>query len=94
MKINKRLSVFAILYNLVSLYVIYQIAVIDEPATTLGYIINVPIFWIVAGIILGVLISKKLIKVNTKTEIWLFIFSTPLPLIVLLFLMYLLNPSF
>lgn len=92
MNCNKSLLTFAIVYNVITLYFVYKMT--DDPSSSIGYIFILPSFWIVAGIILGILFWTKLIKQTTKIDDWLFIFSTPLPIFGYMFLGYVFNSAF
>ncbi len=55
-----------------------------DQSASLGYVLMFPIFWIIAGIILGVLLWLKKIKINSWLDTIIIACSTPIPVFILL----------
>ena len=80
MKKNKKtLYFFAIIYTAVTIYLIVK-AKRDEPSAALVYVFLFFAFWIVGGIILGLLFWLTKIKIKTIIDKITLAFSTPFPL--------------
>ncbi len=84
MKTNKALLFFFIVYSLITIYFIYDIQ--RDQSASLGYVFIFPVFWILAGIALGLLFWIKKIKLKSATDVFLLIFSTPIPLLLIFFI--------
>ena len=93
MKKNKKtLYFFAIIYTAVTIYLIVK-AKRDEPSAALVYVFLFFAFWIVGGIILGLLFWLTKIKIKTIIDKITLVFSTPLPMLVFSFLSYSESPQ-
>jgi hypothetical protein len=80
MKTSKTLIAFCIVYNIITLYFISDIQ--RDQSASLGYVFIFPVFWIIAGIILGVLFWIKKARLNTLWDKLLLFFSTPFALLI------------
>ncbi len=80
MKTSKTLIAFCIVYNIITFYFISNIQ--QDQSSSLGYVIIFPLFWIIAGIILGVLFWLKKASLITLWDKLLLFFSTPFPLLI------------
>jgi len=90
MKTNKVLLTFAIVYTIITISFINNIQ--QDQSASLGYVFIFPVFWIIAGIILGLLFWFKKIRLQTLADRFFLLFSTPLPLL-LVFLVFSNLPS-
>ena len=84
MKTSKTLILFCIAYNIITLYFISDIQ--RDQSASLGYVFIFPVFWIIAGIILGLLFWFKRIRLSTIWDKILLFFSTPLALLIPFFI--------
>ena len=82
MKISKTLLFYFIAYNLVTIYFISEMY--RDQSASLGYVLLFPIFWGIAGVILGILLWRKKIKISSWVDKILIACSTPIPVFILL----------
>jgi len=80
MKTSKTLIAFCIVYTILTIYFISDIQ--RDQSASLGYVFIFPVFWIIAGIILGLLFWLKKIRLTTIWDKILLFFSTPLVLLI------------
>lgn len=83
-KSNMILFVYAILYTLISINFIADMK--NNESGSLLYIAVFPIFWIVAGLLFGILFWLKIIKIKTILDYIVLIFSTPVPTLIFAFI--------
>ncbi len=81
---NTILFWYALIYNAITIYFIYDME--KDPSSSLAYVGTFPIFWISGAIILGVLFKKKKIRLESRNDKIAFVFSTPVPFFVLIFI--------
>jgi glucan phosphoethanolaminetransferase (alkaline phosphatase superfamily) len=82
---NKSLLIYAIVYSALTIYFITEMN--KDQSASLGYVIFVfPIFWVIAGLVLGVLFWLAKIKIRTVLDKIAMIFSTPIPIFIFLFI--------
>jgi glucan phosphoethanolaminetransferase (alkaline phosphatase superfamily) len=79
MKTNKVLLAFAIVYVIITISFLHNIQ--KDQSASLGYVFIFPIFWIIGGMILGLLFWFKKVRLQTIANKLLLLFSTPLPLL-------------
>jgi glucan phosphoethanolaminetransferase (alkaline phosphatase superfamily) len=84
-KSNKTLLIYALIYSVFTFYFVIEMN--KDQSVSLGYVIFIfPIFWIIAGIVLGILFWLTKIKIRTVTDKIAMIFSTPIPLFIFFFI--------
>ena len=88
---NKILLIYSIAYSVITLYFISEM--LRDQSTSLGYAFLFPIFWAIAGLLLGLLFWLTKIKIQTLADKIAIIFSTPIPLFVFVFIWSLLPGS-
>lgn len=77
---NKTLTVFAIIYTTITVYFLVDIK--RDESASLGYFFLFPVFWLIGGLVLGLLFWLIKIKINTTIDKISFAFSTPGPMII------------
>ena len=87
---NKKLLIFSILYTIITVFFFIDIS--RDQSNSLAYVYIFPAFWLIGGIILGLLLRSGKVKVEGWNTIG-FLFSTPLPTFVLFTLTKAINPS-
>lgn len=80
MKTSKTLIAFCIVYNIITFYFISNIQ--QDQSASLGYVVIFPVFWIISGIILGVLFWLKKASLKTFWDKLLLFLSTPFALLI------------
>jgi len=80
---NKVLLIFATVYTLITIYFIYDIK--RDESASLGYLFIFPVFWMIAGILLGLLFWLTKIKLRTVSDKIALALSTPVPLFIFVF---------
>lgn len=83
-KSNKTLVIFAILYTAITIYFVVDIK--RDESASIGYLFLFPAFWLVGGLILGLLFWLTKIKLTTPLDKVTLAFSTPGPMIVFFFI--------
>jgi len=86
MRTSRTLIIFFILYNIITLAFISNIQ--QDQSASLGYVFIFPVFWIIAGIVLSLLFRSKRATLKTFWDKFLLFFSTPIPLLLVLFIFY------
>lgn len=76
MKISKTLLIYFIAYNFITIYFISEIY--RDQSSSLGYALMFPIFWLIAGIVLGILFWRKKIIIGSWLDKILVFCSTPI----------------
>lgn len=88
-KYNYILLIYAIVYTIITIYFIFDMT--RDESSSLAYVLIFPEFWIISGLILGLLFWLIKIKLQTTIDIISFTFCTPLPFFVFYFIMFLLS---
>ena len=88
---NKILLIYAVVYSVITLYFISEMQ--RDQSASLGYVLLFPIFWAIAGLLLGLLFWLTKIKIQTIADKLAIVFSTPIPLFVFVFIWSLLPRS-
>ena len=84
---NRNLWAFCSLYNLITIaFIAHAVSIHDSSG--LAYVFYFPVFWVVSGIVLWMLYRAREISIKGRTAILLVFFSTPAPVIMLLFLYF------
>lgn len=83
-KLDRALLLFAIAYSAITLYFIS--GMLRDQSASLGYVILFPVFWAIAGLLLGLLFWLKKVKIQTLADKITLGFSTPIPLVVFIFI--------
>lgn len=81
---NKTLIVFAIIYTAITVYFIVDIK--RDESASLGYLFLFPAFWLVGGVILGLLFWLTKIKIKTTIDRITLALSTPGPMLAFIFI--------
>jgi hypothetical protein len=83
-KSNKTLLIFSILHTAITIYFVVDIK--SNESASLRYLFLFPAFWLVGGLILGLLFWLTKIKLKTTLDKITVAFSTPAPMIVFFFI--------
>lgn len=81
---NKALFLFACVYNIVTIYFLYQLHI--SPSMTLGYVFIFLLFWLVAAILLALVMWLGNVEVKTYNNTIALVFSSPIPVVLLFFM--------
>lgn len=80
---NKILLIYSIVYSVITLCFISEMQ--RDQSASLGYVLLFPIFWAIAGLLLGLLFWLTKINIQTFVDKIAIVFSTPIPLLVFVF---------
>ncbi|POS00525.1 hypothetical protein Q361_1773 [Flavobacterium croceum DSM 17960] len=83
-KPNKTLIVFAIIYTAITVYFVIDIK--HDESASLGYLFLFPAFWLIGGLLLGLLFWLTKIKAKTTIDKISLAFSTPGPMLAFFFI--------
>ncbi|WP_210488461.1 hypothetical protein [Rufibacter aurantiacus] len=87
---DRRILIFSILYTIITIFFFINIS--KDQSNSLTYVYIFPIFWVLGGITLGLLLWLGRVKMKGWNTVG-FLFSTPLPTFVLITIVKTMNPS-
>jgi hypothetical protein len=90
-KSNKILIIFAIIYTAITIYFVADIK--RDQSASLEYLFLFPAFWLIGGLILGLLFWLTKIKIQTTLDRITLAFSTPGPMLAFFFIWSMLPSS-